>query len=277
MPARRLLQGLAAAGACALAGMVAATASPALEAPPSAFDPQGALAYSQSAIGRSISPHRLLDGTSNGRHLAEFGGKPLVLNLVYTGCTHSCPLIVQTLYQAVETAQDTFGPEAFTIVTIGFDTDMDTPEQMRAYARSQGVDLPGWHFFSADKATVDRLSGEVGFIYFPSPKGFDHLAQVTVLDAEGRVYRQVYGDAFEPPALVEPLKQLIYGRPSEPLSIEGIVDRVRLFCTLYDPASGRYRFEWSLFVGLVIGAASLIGVGTILVRALLRDLRRQRL
>ena len=274
-PPRDLVRSLALAGSWIVAGVVAAQAGPTAEALPSAFDPQGALAYSQSAIGRSISPHRLLDGGANERQLSEFAGKPLVLNLVYTGCTHTCPLIVQTLYQAAEIAQDTFGPEAFSIVTIGFDTDIDTPEQMRAYARSQGVDLPGWHFFSADETTVDRLSREIGFIYFPSPKGFDHLAQVTVLDAEGHVYRQVYGDSFDPPALVEPLKQLIYGRPSEPLSIEGVVDRIRLFCTLYDPASGRYRFEWSLFVGMTIGAASLLGIGTILVRALIRDLRHR--
>lgn len=273
---RRLLQFPAIVVLCALAGAAAATDGPVAEDPPSAFDPQGALAYSQSAIGRSLTPHKLLDAAMNERRLAEFRGKPLVLNLVYTGCAHSCPLIVQTLYNAVEVAQDTFGDDAFAIVTVGFDTEIDTPDQMRAYARSQGVDLPDWHFLSADQGAVEQLTREVGFIYFPSPKGFDHLAQVTVLDAEGRVFRQVYGDNFEPPALVEPLKQLIFGQSGVPLSLDGLVERVRLFCTLYDPASGRYRFEWSLFVGLAIGAASLLGVGTILTRALLRDLRQRR-
>lgn len=275
---RRRLQIPAIAVLCALAGAAAAgtAASPAVGDPPSAFDPQGALAYSQSAIGRSITPHRLLDGAANERRLSDFRGKPLVLNLVYTGCAHSCPLIVQTLYKAVEVAQDAFGADAFTVVTVGFDTEIDTPEQMRFYARSQGVDLPGWHFLSADQGTVEQLTREVGFIYFPSPKGFDHLAQVTVLDSDGRVFHQVYGDSFEPPALVEPLKQLISGRSSLPISLDGLVERVRLFCTLYDPASGRYRFEWSLFVGLAIAAMSLIGLGTILTRALLRDLRSRR-
>ena len=272
----RLPRLLAIAGLCAVASGANATTGTALPDPPSAFDPQGALAYSQGAIGRSVTPHRLMDAGGAERRLAEFRGKPLVLNLVYTGCAHSCPLIVQTLYRAVDAAQDTFGTDAFTVVTIGFDTEIDTPDQMRAYARSQGVDLPRWHFLSADRETVDRLTREVGFIYFPSPKGFDHLAQVTVLDAEGRVFHQVYGDTFGPPALVEPLKQLITGDSGLPLSLEGLVERVRLFCTLYDPAAGRYRFEWSLFVGLVIGTLCLLTIGTILVRALLRDLARRR-
>ena len=264
------------AGLILLAGAADATTGAALQDPPSAFDPQGALAYSQDAIGRSVTPHRLLDGGGNERRLTEFQGKPLVVNLVYTGCAHSCPLIVQTLYRAVDAAQDTFGSGAFSVVTIGFDTEIDTPDQMRAYARSQGVDLPDWHFLAADRETVDRLTREVGFIYFPSPKGFDHLAQVTVLDAEGRVFHQVYGDTFGPPALVEPLKQLITGESGIPLSLEGLVERVRLFCTLYDPAAGRYRFEWSLFVGLIIGTLCLLTIGSILVRALYREFVRRR-
>ncbi len=255
---------------------VNAASGTAVQDPPSVFDPQGALAYSQDAIGRSVTPHRLLDGGGIERRLTEFLGRPLVLNLVYTGCAHSCPLIVQTLYRAVDIAQDTFGTDAFTVVTIGFDTDIDTPDRMRAYARSQGVDLPGWHFLSADRETVDRLTREVGFIYFSSPKGFDHLAQVTVLDAQGRVFHQVYGDTFQPPALVEPLKQLIAGESGAAFSLEGLVERVRLFCTLYDPAAGRYRFEWSLFVGLVIGTLALFTIGTILIRALIRDLAQRR-
>ena len=120
------------AGLILLAGAAGATTGTALQDPPSAFDPQGALAYSQDAIGRSVTPHRLLDGGGNERRLTEYQGKPLVVNLVYTGCAHSCPLIVQTLYRAVDAAQDTFGADAFSVVTIGFDTEIDTPDQMRA-------------------------------------------------------------------------------------------------------------------------------------------------
>ena len=54
------------------------------------------------------------------------------------------------------------------------------------------------------------------------PRGFDHLAQTTVIDAHGRIYRQVYGDAFAVPALVEPLKDLALGsRPRGPSSATG--------------------------------------------------------
>ena len=113
----------------------------------------------------------------------------------------------------------------------------------------------------------------MGFIYFASPKGFDHLAQTTVIDAEGRVYRQVYGSDFDPPALVEPLKDLVFERRGNLNSLSGLINRVRLFCTLYDPASQRYRFDYSLFIALTVGFLSLCVIGTILVRGLLQSRR----
>lgn len=242
--------------------------------PPSAFDAEAAIRYSQSAIGRQLGDYAFLDRRGKPAGLAEHRGKPLVVNLVYTACTHTCPLIVQTLYHAVEVAQDALGPDSFSVLTIGFDSDQDTPARMRAYALSQGVDLPNWRFLSAERATVEKLSADLGFIYFPSPRGFDHLAQTTVIDPQGRVYRHVYGSDFEAPALVEPLKELVFGGRADFVSLEGLINRVKLFCTLYDPASERYKFDYSIFISMAVGLLSMIGIAVILVVAWRRSQQR---
>jgi protein SCO1/2 len=114
----------------------------------------------------------------------------------------------------------------------------------------------------------------LGFIYFPSPRGFDHLAQTTVVDPEGRVYRHVYGADFEAPALVEPLKELVFGGAADFVSLEGLINRVRLFCTLYDPASERYKFDYSIFISMTVGLLTMIGIAAILVVAWRRSHRR---
>lgn len=242
--------------------------------PPSAFDAEAAIRYSQSAIGRQLGDYAFLDRRGKPVGLTEHRGKPLVVNLVYTACTHTCPLIVQTLYHAVEVAQDALGPDSFSVLTIGFDSDQDTPARMRAYALSQGVDLPNWRFLSAERATVEKLSADLGFIYFPSPRGFDHLAQTTVIDPQGRVYRHVYGSDFEAPALVEPLKELVFGGRADFVSLEGLINRVKLFCTLYDPASERYKFDYSIFISMAVGLLSMIGIAVILVVAWRRSQQR---
>ena len=101
-------------------------------------------------------------------------------------------------------------------------------------------------------------------------QGFQHLAQVSVLDSESRLYRQVYGEYFDSPFLVEPLKDLVFGRGRTVTDLTGLINRLRLFCTLYDPAAQRYRFDYSVFIGLGIGLAALTAVGSILVRNLWR-------
>jgi protein SCO1/2 len=248
-----------------LVGQVAA-AKPAGDAD-IAFNPEAAIARSQAAIGGVLGDYRFLDTARQPVRLADYRGKPLVVNMVFTACSNSCPIVVQTLQRAVEVAQDALGKDSFSVVTIGFDTSDDTPERMRAFAHGQGVDIANWAFLSGDSETVERLVENLGFIYFPSPRGFDHLAQTTVVDAEGRIYRQVYGAAFGAPALVEPLIELVFGREAGATDFDALVNRVRLFCTYYDPASQRYRFDYSIFIAAAVGAASLIGLATILLRA----------
>jgi protein SCO1 len=258
--------------------LVAGVGTPARadEAAPSPFDPRAALDYSQAALGRSVGDHAFQDQHREIVRLGDYRGEPLVISLVFTACTYSCPMILQSLYRSVRIGQGALGRDSFRVITIGFDSARDTPEQMRAYARSQGVDLPNWTFLSGDRATIEALSAEVGFIYFPSPRGFDHLAQTTILDADGVVYRHVYGDNFEPPALVEPLKDLVLGRGAPVTSLEGLINRVRLLCTVYDANVDRYRFDYSIFIGLAIGTMSLGGLGFVVGRAWLGERRRTR-
>lgn len=231
-----------------------------------AFEEKAALALSQGAIGRQLPDYRFTAADGRGVRLSEYRGKPLVVSLIYTSCYHICPTTTQHLAKVVRIARAALGEDSFRVVTIGFDTLRDTPAAMREFARAQNITLTGWDFLSTDAATIEALSRDLGFQYFPSAHGFDHLIQATVVDADGRVYRQVYGMNFETPLLVEPLKQLVFGAPATESFFAGLTNRIRLFCTVYDPATDRYRFDYSLFLGGLIGAMSLGLLGFALVR-----------
>lgn len=243
---------------------------------PSPFDEKAALRYSQAAIGRAVGSYRFLDRTRQPVDLTDFRGKPLIINMVYTSCYHTCPMILETLHESVNAARSALGPDAFAVATIGFDTEADTPARMRAYAQDRGVALSNWRFLSGDEETVRSLARTLGFIYYPSPKGFDHLAQTTIIDEQGKVYAHLYGAGFSPPSLVEPLKDLVFGRGSSLASFSGLADRIRLFCTIYDPRNERYYFDYSIFIGIVVGALTLGGIATVLARNLWRLWRESR-
>lgn len=232
----------------------------------SAFNEDSALTYSRGALGRRLGAHTLTAPDGTPVTLASLAGRPLIISFIYTSCVHTCPIVTQTLERAVEVARDTLGRDSFRVVTIGFDAPRDTPERMAVFARGQGVGDDSWLFLSADAETAAALTADLGFTFFRSPKGFDHISQTTLIDGEGRVVRQIYGPNFEPPALVEPLMDLALGRPLAGATLGGLIDRLRLFCTIYDPRQDRYRLDYSIFVGIAVGTFCLGGVAVFLVR-----------
>jgi len=223
----------------------------------SRFDPDRALALSRDAIGRTLDNFELTDQAGRSFHLHELKGKPLLVSLIYTSCFHTCPIMTQQLNRAVGIARDALGTNSFRILSVGFDTANDTPQRMRLFARERGIDDPNWIFASGDEGTIAALTQQLGFTYFRSPRGFDHLTQTSMIDENGKVHHQVYGDMVHAPSLVEPLKQLVWKLEARPSTFSGWLKSVKLFCTVYDPNSGRYRFDYSIFVSIIIGIACL--------------------
>jgi protein SCO1/2 len=230
----------------------AATGSP--------IDERKALAFSQSVIGKPIDDYMLVDRDGQPVRLSRYRGKPLLVSFIYTGCFQICPTTTKFLAKAVAAAADALGEASFNVVSIGFNLPFDTPSAMRTFAKQQGITAKNWQFLSPEPATLAQLTRDFGFLYEPTPKGYDHLIQVTVVDPEGRVYRQIYGDSFELPMLVVPMKELVTGTPTPLGNLAAFAERVRILCTVYDPASGRYRFNYALVIELLVGA-SIIAFG----------------
>lgn len=241
---------------------------------PVKIDEAAALATSQAAIGREIGNYSFRDTRGQRVSLADLRGRPLVISMIYSSCADVCPVITQTLEDVDDIARDALGDDAYTIVTIGFDVSADNPVQMQSFARKYGVPVnEHWMFLSGDLLSVLGLSEDIGFQFFESPKGFDHLTQTTIVDAEGKVYRQIYGESFETPHFVEPLKSLVFGTATPFASVSDLVNKVRLFCTIYDPTSDKYRFEYSIFFRLIVGATIILSMMTFIGRWLWQNRR----
>ncbi len=221
---------------------------------------QSALRMSQSVIGKQVGEYTLTDREGDPVKLSGYRGKPLLVNFVYTGCFQVCPTTVKFLSDAVKVAQDALGRDKFNVVTIGFNLPFDSPGAMKQFAKRQGIALPNWEFLTPEAGTVESLTRDFGFSYVATPGGFDHLTQVTIVNARGTVYRQVYGESFELPALVAPIKELLTDERTPTPDLAAMVERVRLLCTVYDPASGKYRINYAVVLELLIGASIIVAV-----------------
>ena len=220
----------------------------------SGFDEQAALRLSQGVVGKTPGEHVFTDRAGRRVTLGAYRGKPLLVNFVYTGCGHVCPTATRFLARAVGEAERALGARNFGVLTIGFNLPFDSPQAMADFARRHGVgDRPNWEFVSPSAGSVETLTRDFGFSFVPTSGGFDHITQVTIVDAEGRVRRQVYGENFELPFLIEPLRELTTGAALASLDWNQAFDRIRILCTVYDPASGAYRLDYRLFIEIFAG------------------------
>jgi len=219
------------------------------------LDREKALRTSQAVVGQKVGDHTLLDREGRPVRLSSFRGKPLLVSFIYTGCFQVCPTTTRSLQETVQGLQKIFGPNQFNVVSIGFNQPDDSPQALKAFAAQYHINQPNWEFLSPSMSTVEAISKDFGFVYAATPAGFDHVLQVSLLDADGRIVRQIYGESIAPAEIGEPIKLLLSGAPVEPtMMLDSLMDRVRILCTVYDPKTGSYRVDYTLPIQIAGGA-----------------------
>jgi protein SCO1/2 len=242
-----------------------------------AIDESEALRAGDAAIGAAVPDITLTDRQGRPVRLTDYRGKPLLVSFIYTGCFQACPTQTRALDDAVKGLERMLGAHQFNVVSIGFNQPFDSPQAMRWFAAQQRIDHANWEFLSPPADRVDALTRAFGFSYVATPAGFDHVLGVSVVAPDGRIHAQVYGDRLRADQLGVPLRQLILDAPPPPAvsTLAAVVERVRILCTIYDPDTGEYRYDYKLILELIGGATFFLSV---LLYLLLewRDQRRAR-
>ena len=136
-----------------LAGVMLMTGGPdpAIAAPPG------------SPWGASYFPNVELT-THEGRTVQFYNDllkdKAVLVNLIYTSCTDSCPLETARLAQVQKLLGDRVGKDIF-FYSITIDPKRDTPQVLNAYAEKFHVG-PGWLFLTGKKKDIDLISKKLG-------------------------------------------------------------------------------------------------------------------
>jgi protein SCO1/2 len=211
----------------------------------------------ERAVGRRIGDYILTNHDGRNFRLKELIGKPLILSFIYTNCAYICPAITTHLRDAIKEADKNFG-DKFNVLTIGFDNENDTPQKMRIYNDNFSDGLKNWIFATGKREATEGLAGDIGFYYEKVKGGFNHQNFVTIVDIEGKVYKQVYGMDFKPHEILQPIGQLLSSAEKTPPKMaSGIVDRIRLFCYVYDEESGTYRVNYIMLIIMIMGTGFL--------------------
>ena len=87
-------------------------------------------------------------------------GKSVVVNLIYTHCTRSCPLETARLSQVQRLLGDRVGKDLF-FYSITMDPARDTPEVLKAYSAKFHAGA-GWLFLTGKKEDIKLISRQLG-------------------------------------------------------------------------------------------------------------------
>ncbi len=116
--------------------------------------------------------------------LAQLRGEVVVLAMVYTSCTMTCPLITNDML-AVQYALPPDLRSRVRFVLASFDPARDSVPVLRAYIKTMKLD-ERWLTLRAEPTDVRQLALLLGVRYRQLPSGdFDHSNIISVLDGNG--------------------------------------------------------------------------------------------
>lgn len=135
--------------------------------------------------------------------LGAFGGKPLVLAMVYASCKNACPRIIADMKRIqAEAGKGT----QFALVSI--DPEVDTPARLAELARKSKLD-DQWLLLRGTPDDVLELAALLGVKYRKiSAKDYAHTNLISVLDAKGEIAHRQQGLGVDPAQSIAALKAL---------------------------------------------------------------------
>ena len=209
------------------------------------------------------------DETGNEVRLGQyFGQKPVVLVLAYYDCPMLCTIVLNGVLHSLKELKYNVGRE-FEVVTVSFDP--TEKASLAAAKKAIYVGLygrpnagAGWHFLTGEDPSIRQLTQAVGFRYNydPQTKQYVHATGIMVITPDGRLARYFYGIQYPSGNLRLGLVEASEGKIGSP------VDQVLLYCSQYDPATGKYSVIVSHVLKLAALATVLSLAGLILAMSL---------
>jgi len=115
-------------------------------------------------------------------------GKVVIINSFFATCTGSCLPLNRNLEKLQAGLGAHMGKDVH-IISISVDPTVDTPEQLKAYAKKVNAG-PGWYFLTGDKQTVDFVLKKIGH-YVDNKQA--HLDQFIVGNERTGLWKKAFG------------------------------------------------------------------------------------
>jgi len=117
-----------------------------------------------------------------------YDGKVYVVEFFFTTCPTICPRMNENM---VKIQKEYYGNPNFGIASFSINPKHDTPEILKAYAKSHGATLKTWNFLTGNQDKIYELANS-GFTLYAGENseaegGFEHSGMFALIDKEGNI------------------------------------------------------------------------------------------
>jgi len=197
-------------------------------------------------IGQNIDLNlQVRDENGEMRTLGSFfhSHKPVMLSPMYFNCPGLCNFHFNGVVESLQKIDWNPG-DKFEVISFSFDSkegsELATKKKanyMKMYSRP-GTEN-GFHFLTADEATIKKLMDSVGFQFKWNVAAgeWSHASAAIVMTPEGKSSRYLHGIEFDPKDMRLALNEASNGK------VGNLIDSVVLFCFKYDEHKSKYGLQ----------------------------------
>jgi protein SCO1 len=158
--------------------------------------------------GQPLPAFHLTNELGQAVSLSDLKGKAFAMTFIFTRCPFPtfCPRMTSNFADvAKKMSERRDAPQNWTLLSISFDPQNDTPETLLKYAEAQHYNPAHWHFLTGTDAQITQLCEVFDEKFWHDGTSISHNLRTAVIDANGRVQKVFEGNEWSPDDLVSEL------------------------------------------------------------------------
>lgn len=143
------------------------------------------------AIQQKMPPFSLTDQAGRTVQLADFLGKVVVVDFIYTRCP--LPDVCPRLSATFASVSKKLAGRDVEFLSITIDPQFDTPAVLTEYARRWQADGATWRFLTGTPQQIQSVAQQFGLVYFPDEGSITHTVATAVIGRDGTLLAKIDG------------------------------------------------------------------------------------
>lgn len=161
-------------------------------------------------VGQPVPDFTLRDQLNRPVRFAQFAGKVVALNFIYTRCAlpEYCYRSSNNFGQLQKQFQKQLGKD-LVLLSITFDPVHDGPDALRAYAKTWKADPENWRFLTGAASDVQRVCDLFGVTFAPDEGLFIHSVRTAIVGKDGKLAANLEGNEFTAKQVADLLEMML--------------------------------------------------------------------